>query len=146
LKSTQVLLKKIIKLVIETGTLTGTRLYPSYDITNEKPITLAAVVAIMILVLAVLPGHPTYFTTPAGILAKVYSNSMMVVLNNRMRIGTDAHPETNTIITHLRPDNGTDTYELGQGVLVTREEMVFSCDPDKVDGTGSQRNKSSYVV
>ena len=35
---------------------------------------------------------------------------------------------------------------LGGGVLVTREEMVFPCDPDKVDGTGSQMNKSSYAV
>jgi hypothetical protein len=71
----------------------------------------------MVLVLAVLLGHPLYFITPAGILAKVYSNSMMVVLNNKMQIGTDAHPETNTIITHLRPDNGTDAYEHGEGVL-----------------------------
>ena len=119
---------------------------PLCDITNEKPTTHAAVVAIMILVLAVLPGHPTYFTTPAGILAKVYSNSMMVVLNNRMRIGTDAHPKTNTTTTPLRLDNGTDALELGQGILVTREEMVFPCDPDKADGTSSQMNKSSCVV
>jgi len=143
LKSTQVLLKKIIRLVIETGTVTGMRLYSSCDITNEKPITFAAVIAVMILVLSVLPGHPTYFTTPAGILAKVYSNSMMVVLNNRMQI---ADPETNTTATHLRLDNGTDGYELGQGVLATREEMIFPCDPDKVDGTSSQMNKSSHVV
>ena len=100
----------------------------------------------MILVLAVLPGHPPYFTTPAGILAKVYSNSMMVVLNNRMRISSDTYPEINTTVTPLRPDNGTNAYELGQGILVTREEMVFPCDSDKVDGTGSQMNKPSYVV
>ena len=74
---------------------------------------------------------------------------MMVVLNSRMRIGTDAHPETNTIVTHLHPDDpihGMDAYELGQGVLVTREEIVFACGPNKADGTGSEMNKSGYVV
>ena len=148
MKSTQVLLKKIIRLVIETGTLTGTHLYPSCHITIEKSTTLAAAIAIITLVLSVLPGHPSYFTTPVGILAKVYSNSMMVLLNNRMKIPTDAHPEINTTV-NLRPDNpthGMDAFELGGGVLVTREEMVFVCDPDKVGGTGSQINKSSYVV
>ena len=150
MKSTQVLLKKTIRLVIETGIATGTRLYPLCDITIEKSITLAAAIAIITLVLSVLPGHPAYFTTPVGILAKVSSNSMMVLLNNRMRISADAHPETNiTAVTCLRSDNpthGMDPFELGEGVLVTREEMVFVCDPDKVDGNGSQINKSSYVV
>jgi len=149
MKSTQVLLKKIIRLVIETGTLTGTLLCPLRDITNEKSITLAAAIAIITLVLASLPSRPLYYTTPAEILAKVYSNSMMVVLNNRMRIRTDAHPETNTTITRLPTKNSThgmDAYELGEGVLVTREEMVFPCDPDEVDGSGYQMNKSSDVV
>jgi hypothetical protein len=115
----------------------------------RNPSPLAAVVAIMLLVLTVLPGHPAYFTTPAGILAKVYSNSMMVLLNSRMRICTDAHHAANITLTRLRSDNpthGTDAYELGEGVLVTHEEMVFACNPDKVDGTGSQMNKSSYAV
>jgi hypothetical protein len=77
---------------------------------------------------------------------------MMVVLNSRMRIGTDAHPETNTTVTRLRflrsdnPTHRTDAFEPGEGVPATREEMVFACDPDKVDGTGSQMNKSSHVV
>ena len=147
MKLTQVLLKKIIRLVIETGTLTGTRLYPSCDITNEKSITLVAAIAIITLVLAV--RHPAYFTTPAAILPKVYSNSMMVLLNNRMRISADAHHAADITVTRLRSDNptlGMDALELGEGVLVTREEMVFACDPDRVDGTGSQMNKSSYVV
>ena len=149
MKSTQVLLKKTIRLVIETGIATGTRLYPLCDITIEKSITLAAAIAIITLVLSVLPGHPAYFTTPVGILAKVSSNSMMVVLNNRMKISADAHPEANITVTFLRSDNpihGMDPFEFGEGVLVTREEMVFVCDPDKVDGSGSQMNKSSYVV
>jgi hypothetical protein len=143
IKSTHVLLKKIIRLVIGTGTVTGTHLCPSFDVTNEKSITLIAAIAIINLVcavLAVLPSHPFYFTTQIDVMAKVYSNSMMVVLNNRMKIDTDVHPETNTTVTRLHSDNlathGTDAFELDEGVLVTREEMVFACNPDKVHGTG----------
>ena len=149
MKSTQVLLKKIIRLAIETGIVTGTRLYPSRDITNKKSITLAAAIAIITLVLSALPSRPLYYITPAEVLAKVYSNSMMVLLNNRMRISADAHHAADITVTRLRSDNptlGMDALELGEGVLVTREEMVFACDPDRVDGTGSQMNKSSYVV
>ena len=153
MKLTQVLLKKIIRLAIETGIVTGTRLYPSCDITNEKPITLAAAIAIITLVLALFPRpHPSYYITPSHVLAKVYSNSMMVLLNNRMRIGTDTHPETNTTVTRLRylrsdnPTHRTDAFDLGEGVPVTHEEMVLPCDTDKVDGTGSQMNKSTYIV
>jgi hypothetical protein len=149
MKSTQVLLKRIIRLVIETGTVTGTHSYLPYDITNEMPITLAAAVAIINLVFAVLPTHPSYFTAPSEILAKVYSNSMMVVLNSRMRIGTDANPETTATVSRLRSDNpsrGTDAFELGEGVLVTREEVVFPRDPDKVGGNAYQMNKPGYAL
>ena len=72
---------------------------------------------------------------------------MMVLLNNRMRISADH--AANITVTRLRSDNlthGMDAYELGEGVLVTREEMVVPCDSDKMDGTGSQMNKASYVV
>lgn len=149
MKSTQVMLKRIIRLVIETGTVTGTHAYPPCDITNEKPIILTAAVAIVNLVLAVLPSHPSYFTTPSEVLAKVYSNSMMVVLNSRMRIGSDAHPESTASASRLRPENparGAEAFELGEGVLITREEIVFPRETDKMGENGSQMNKSSYIV
>jgi hypothetical protein len=150
MRSTQVILKRIIRLVIETGTVTGTHTYLLCDITNEKIIALAAAIAIIKIVLTVLPNHPSYFTTPSEVLAKVYSNSMMVVLNSRMRIGTDENLEITTLrITHLRSDNptrGEEAFELGESVLVRREEIVFPRDPDEMGGNGYQTNKSSYVV
>lgn len=61
-------------------------------------------------------------------MAKVYSNSMMVVLNSRMRIGADlTSSEHTTTVQRVRTDmaRGTDAYELGEGVMITREEVVF---------------------
>ncbi|KDR72410.1 hypothetical protein GALMADRAFT_143241 [Galerina marginata CBS 339.88] len=127
MKDTQVLLKRVIRLIIETGTAT-------------------AAVATLNLILASLPNHPSYYQVPSEILAKVYSNSMMVLLNSRMRIGSDAAPEMT--ITRLRSEpisRGTDAYELGEGVnvTITREEVVFPSS-DKEDDSLSQ-NKH-YVV
>lgn len=42
--------------------------------------------AIAVLVLVYLPGHPTYYQTCAAVLGKAYSNSMLVVLNSRIRV------------------------------------------------------------
>ncbi|KAF9534576.1 hypothetical protein CPB83DRAFT_888560 [Crepidotus variabilis] len=67
-KSTQDRVNRIVRLVIETGTLT-------------------ALVAIANLVLSCLPSHPTYFQITSSIICKMYSNSMMVMLNSRMQIG-----------------------------------------------------------
>ncbi|KAF9002872.1 hypothetical protein BDQ17DRAFT_1174405, partial [Cyathus striatus] len=61
--STQALLAKIIRLVIGTGSLT-------------------AVVAVLDLVLFNIP-HGTAFLAPGVLLGKIYSNSMMVILNSR---------------------------------------------------------------
>ena len=148
-RSTQVLLRRIIRLVIGTGTVTGTYAYPPFDITNEKFIAFAAAVAIINLVVTVLPSQPSYYTTTSEILAKVYSNSMMVVLNNRMRIGNDVFPESHTIVSRLQLDNptrGADAFELGEGVLVTREETVVPRDLDELGGNGSRTSKYGNVV
>jgi hypothetical protein len=48
--------------------------------------TMAATLAIAVLVLAYLPGHPPYYQACALILGKAYSNSMMVALNSRMKV------------------------------------------------------------
>ncbi|KAF8970423.1 hypothetical protein BDZ97DRAFT_1652662, partial [Flammula alnicola] len=67
LKTSQ-FLKGIIRLTVETGTLT-------------------AATAIVSLILAFLPGHLSYYDTSVSVLSKLYSNSMMVLLNNRIIIG-----------------------------------------------------------
>ncbi|KAF8162608.1 hypothetical protein B0H34DRAFT_643560, partial [Crassisporium funariophilum] len=67
IRQTQLLLTKIIRLTIETGTIT-------------------AAFALINLSLALSPGHPPYWEAVAAILGKVYSNSMMVVFNSRMKV------------------------------------------------------------
>ncbi|KAF9478318.1 hypothetical protein BDN70DRAFT_49117 [Pholiota conissans] len=62
---------RVIRLTIETGTLT-------------------AALAIAVLVLAFLPGHPPYYQSCALILGKAYSNSMMVALNSRMKVTSNS--------------------------------------------------------
>ncbi|KAF9525279.1 hypothetical protein CPB83DRAFT_944065 [Crepidotus variabilis] len=65
LPSTRKLVKKIILLTVETGSIT-------------------AVVALLNFILVLLPTRPTYFLTPVAILGKLYSNSMMAVFNSRI--------------------------------------------------------------
>ncbi|KAF9551720.1 hypothetical protein CPC08DRAFT_768677 [Agrocybe pediades] len=67
-KPTQRIVNKLVRLVIETGMLT-------------------AAIATTNLILAVLPGRPTYYQTTAGVLGKMYSNAMMAVFNSRMHVG-----------------------------------------------------------
>jgi len=95
-----------------------------------------AAIAILNLILILLPGQPSYYLVPSEILAKVYSNSMMVVLNSRMRIGPETNDSSSTNQRHRSVFTGvagggmgmnqtTDQYELGEGVMITREEVVF---------------------
>ncbi|PPQ96551.1 hypothetical protein CVT26_006338 [Gymnopilus dilepis] len=105
---TQVLLKKVMTLVIETGTAT-------------------AAIAILNLVLAVLPSRPSYYQVPSEILAKVYSNSMMVLLNSRMSIGTSSSVHERTHVSRFRTEPfaaGMDTnaIELGERVTIAQLE------------------------
>ena len=42
--------------------------------------------------LVFLPGHPFYYAAASVILAKTYSNSMMAVLNSRIKPVSNASP------------------------------------------------------
>ncbi|PPQ91014.1 hypothetical protein CVT25_013939 [Psilocybe cyanescens] len=66
-KATRTLINKLIRLTIETGTLTAT-------------------VATVDLVLFLAYRHNNYHTAPATILAKLYSNTLVMICNSRMRI------------------------------------------------------------
>ena len=45
---------------------------------------ITATIAIITFVLFTLPGHMSYYSTTCGILGKMYSNTMMVILNDRI--------------------------------------------------------------
>ncbi|KAF5310292.1 hypothetical protein D9619_010135 [Psilocybe cf. subviscida] len=66
-ETTQLVVKRIIRMVLETGTVT-------------------AVVAVVLLVLTMLPNHVSYYQVPAAILALLYSNSMLALLNSRINL------------------------------------------------------------
>ncbi|KAF9527190.1 hypothetical protein CPB83DRAFT_935966, partial [Crepidotus variabilis] len=64
---TRRMVRKIVRLAIETGSLT-------------------AIVALMNFVLTLVPGHLTYYTATASVVGKLYSNSLMAIFNSRMRL------------------------------------------------------------
>ncbi|PBK58838.1 hypothetical protein ARMSODRAFT_967440 [Armillaria solidipes] len=66
-RSTQILVTKLIRLIIETGSLT-------------------AVVALVIVILFLAFPHEIFFSTPSLLISKLYANSIYVVLNSRIRI------------------------------------------------------------
>ncbi|KDR71255.1 hypothetical protein GALMADRAFT_143958 [Galerina marginata CBS 339.88] len=108
---TQDLLTRIIRLTIETGSLTAT-------------------IAIITLTLTFLTGK-NYYQASVAVLGKMYSNSMMVAFNSRMRINNGS----STSFTFPIASQGTPTRfdmdlelngrSLAKGVLITREEISF---------------------
>ncbi len=72
---------------IETGCVTGTyvdyflRVYSAeYWISAELALSAA-----IVLILVYLPGRPPYYGAAATVVAKIYSNSMMTILNSRIQ-------------------------------------------------------------
>ncbi|KAK0432491.1 hypothetical protein EV421DRAFT_1498450 [Armillaria borealis] len=66
-RRTQMLVTKLIRLIIETGSATAT-------------------VALLSFILFAAFPHQTFFTTPALLIPKLYANTVIMVLNSRMRI------------------------------------------------------------
>ncbi|KAF4611082.1 hypothetical protein D9613_006492 [Agrocybe pediades] len=162
--STNVLLRRVIRLVIETGTIT-------------------AAMATLNLVLSTLPGQPSYYLVTSETLAKFYSNSMMVVLNSRMRIGSESSSfhsmsgsgsdglgQTVTTMGAGRPVSGRpsgrggrqhhrrgesrtlsmtdvhfddDSYELEESVVVSREEVTY---PPQSPAEDELKENKAYLV
>jgi hypothetical protein len=130
------MVKRLILLVIETGTVTGQELFTCEPKASCSLILIySAVFAILTLILTVLPGHPSYYQVPSAILAKVYSNSMMVVLNSRMDIGINGDKLRDAHSTFHFPDalaqggtRTTEMYELSgeHGANVSTDEVLFA--------------------
>lgn len=106
--------------------------------------------AIVNLALSILPSKPSYFLASSLTLGKVYSNSMMAVLNGRMRINETEHAASantgsNSSTTVVRYRNGVvshggpESYEMGgEGIKITREEIVFPDNSEVPKGAHSQ--------
>jgi hypothetical protein len=56
-------------------------------LTSSCRIRYLAVIAVVTLLLTVIgPIYPSYYQASLAVLGKMYSNSMMVMLNNRLRV------------------------------------------------------------
>ncbi|KAK0234870.1 hypothetical protein EDD85DRAFT_96004 [Armillaria nabsnona] len=83
LNSTRILLSRLIRLSIETGTVTGWSYIRKLD--RIRPFTIyAAVIAAVHLALFLFYHRNNYSTVPANILVKLYSNTVLAVCNSRM--------------------------------------------------------------
>lgn len=89
MKDTRKVVEKLVRLVLETGTLTGTNLANLMDLNILglilKSICGTACVAILDIVLILLPGEPPYYQIASAVLSKVYAHSILIVLNSRIR-------------------------------------------------------------
>jgi hypothetical protein len=122
-KATQRIIQKLIRLIVATGALT-------------------AAVSIVNLILIVLPGnHPTYYEATTVILAKLYSNAMMVVLNNRIVFSRTENGSTDysldsTQLAEFRPGSQGGVSSVSHGdIVATREQWTSPPDGFKLDST-----------
>ncbi|KAH9477301.1 hypothetical protein JR316_0009505 [Psilocybe cubensis] len=106
MKTTNVIVRRVIRLVIETGTVT-------------------AAIAIINLILSVLPSKPAYYQIPSVLLAKVYSNSMMAVFNSRIIAYGKEHSEVNDNISGATSamGRGVGPFRANPGISVHRQVM-----------------------
>ena len=130
-KPTQRIIQKLIFLIIGSGAVTGqiTPLFP-LDKNSDKFVT--APIAITTFVLFVLPGHPIYYVATCGILGAMYSNTMMVILNNRIalqaHIMLDEHVSSSSSMSgpgiSQRPAFSTSR----SGIFVTHKQQTIPLD------------------
>ena len=98
-----------------------------------KPIT--ATIAFISLILFLLPGHPAYYETASGILGKMYSNTMMVVLNSRIVLQTqdesamlDERLPSSSSVSNQGVSGRSASGAFPSGISVTHEEWTVPLD------------------
>ncbi len=79
-RRTRILVTKIIRLTIETGSVTG--IYPAPSVVINTITLLLAVVALLNFVLIMAFPHQTSYMTPGVLIPKLYANTVYMVLNS----------------------------------------------------------------
>ncbi|KAK0486411.1 hypothetical protein IW261DRAFT_1559812 [Armillaria novae-zelandiae] len=113
-RSTQILVTKIIRLIIETGSVT-------------------AVVVLATFILFVAQPHQAYYGTPSLIESKLYANTIYMVLNSRIRImgGRDTYTSsTDMEITTTMMGDITSTQGAQQTPVVAISKDVFTSEDE----------------
>jgi hypothetical protein len=130
LNQMKIILKKIIRLTIETGSLTGMLIISQSSIQAAEYVH-PAIIGIVCFLLAALPDSLYYYQLPMGIIGQVYANSMLVLINSRMFLGSEDTPSTT--ITALRfctapADNKDPAMETRGGDLALDTEAGETAD------------------
>lgn len=80
---------RLIRLSIETGCVTGQHIIQfclsAHIAYVAKCQRIPALSAGVLVVLVFLPGNPPYYAVDSAVVAKIYSNSMMAMLNSRVK-------------------------------------------------------------
>lgn len=85
LPPTHIMVVKLVRLIIETGILTGTSITsPCTESPTASHSCVTAIIAILHLCLYF--GNSSAFIIPGLIVSKFYANTMLVILNNRMQL------------------------------------------------------------
>ncbi|KDR74371.1 hypothetical protein GALMADRAFT_157591 [Galerina marginata CBS 339.88] len=88
---TRTIIRKIIRLTIETGTLTAS-------------------IAILNIVFVVLPGRQPYYQVTSALLSKLYANTLLVLLNSRVELtsGVEKRGESSLSVLNFIPGGESD--------------------------------------
>ena len=86
-RETHNIVKRLIRLTIETGFVTGQIIAAAFQrFLVPDTVTISASFSIITMALAYIPGPVGYYQIGILILAKMYSNSMIAALNSRMKV------------------------------------------------------------
>ncbi|KAK0241101.1 hypothetical protein EDD85DRAFT_389460 [Armillaria nabsnona] len=113
---TRILITKLIRLIIETGSLT-------------------AVVALAVLILFFAFPHQTFYVTPVLVISKLYANTIYMVLNSRIQIigGRDVYTSSidmEITTTMMRDTTSHSTQGAQRTTVVAITKEVFSSDDE----------------
>ena len=120
INQTDTIVNKLIQVVVETGMATGTTNLITMLSPLSALITVIATLAIIQVSMYTTIKNSNYYMTPACVLPKAYSNSLMVLLNNRSSLRLSA--ETITLRAAV-PKPGT---EVTLPIEVNIEQETFA--------------------
>ncbi|KAJ8096242.1 hypothetical protein PM082_011376 [Marasmius tenuissimus] len=106
---------KIIRLFIETGTLT-------------------AVLGVLTVGLYVTTPTRSYWNVPIGILGKIYSNNLMVILNRRLKVSDSSeHSLVGSTPSHRNLPNSHTSLRVDMAGINVQREVWSRSDPEDPD-------------
>ncbi|KAK0226535.1 hypothetical protein IW262DRAFT_1457764 [Armillaria fumosa] len=125
LRSTQILVAKLIRLTIETGSVT-------------------AIAALVAVILFVAFPHQFFYVTPAFVISKLYANTIYMVLNSRIRImgGRDTYTSSTDMVITTTMMRDITSHSTPQGAQRTPVVAITAEVFSSVDEMGGMSEKT----